>query len=67
MVELVAQDLSNAEIAEGLFVSIATVKTHLNHIFCKLGVSNRHQLARAPHAGDRLDNDLAPRPRAKLN
>jgi predicted ATPase/DNA-binding CsgD family transcriptional regulator len=59
VVELVVKGLSNAEIGEGLFVSIATVKTHLNHIFAKLGVSNRRQLARAAHDADGLDKDLA--------
>ena len=32
---------SNREIAEQLFISQATVKTHLNHIYAKLGVDNR--------------------------
>jgi len=59
VVELVVKGLSNAEIGEGLFVSIATVKSHLNHIFAKLGISNRRQLARAAHDGDRLDKGPA--------
>ena len=32
---------SNREIAEQLFISQATVKTHLIHIYAKLGVDNR--------------------------
>ena len=32
---------SNREIAERLFISQATVKTHLIHIYSKLGVDNR--------------------------
>ena len=32
---------SNREIAEQLFISQATVKTHLIHIYNKLGVDNR--------------------------
>jgi ATP/maltotriose-dependent transcriptional regulator MalT len=59
VVELVTKGLSNAEIGEGIFVSIATVKSHLNHIFGKLGVSNRRQLARAAHDGDRRDKGPA--------
>ena len=59
MVELVVEGLSNAEIGTRMFVSIATVKSHLTHIFAKLGVSNRRQLTRAAHDGDRLDKDLA--------
>src|SRR5690606_35145819 len=37
----VASGLTNREIAESLFVSEATVKTHLIHIFSKLGVNDR--------------------------
>jgi DNA-binding NarL/FixJ family response regulator len=33
----------NSEIAARLFVSEKTVKTHVNHIFMKLGVTNRVQ------------------------
>ena len=32
---------ADAEVAKELFVSEATVKTHLTHIFDKLGVSDR--------------------------
>ena len=42
---LVAQGLSNPEIAERLLMGRATVKTHLEHIFAKLGVSSRAELA----------------------
>jgi DNA-binding CsgD family transcriptional regulator len=38
---LVAQGLTAANIAEQLSISRATVKTHLEHIYLKLGVSNR--------------------------
>ena len=38
---LVARGTSNRRIAEHLFVSEATVKTHLSHVFDKLGVSDR--------------------------
>ncbi len=41
---LVAQHLTNAEIADKLFVSTSTVKSHLTHIFDKLGVAHRGQL-----------------------
>jgi DNA-binding NarL/FixJ family response regulator len=37
-----AQGDSNAEIATALFVSPATIKTHLAHIYAKLGVASRH-------------------------
>lgn len=40
----IAAGLSNAEIAATLFVSGATVKTHINHIFTKTGLRGRAQL-----------------------
>ncbi|WP_304079349.1 response regulator transcription factor [Nocardiopsis listeri] len=38
---LLAQGLSNRAISKRLFISEATVKTHLVHVFEKLGVDNR--------------------------
>jgi DNA-binding NarL/FixJ family response regulator len=40
-----AQGLSNKEIAAALELSVGTVKTHLRHIFRKLGVSDRTSAA----------------------
>ncbi|MGW7448595.1 response regulator [Kitasatospora sp. NPDC054795] len=40
---LIAQGLSNAEIAQRLFVSQATVKTHINNLFAKTAVRDRAQ------------------------
>ena len=42
---LVAGGLSNPAIASALFVSVATVKTHVSHILAKLGLDSRTQLA----------------------
>ena len=44
IVEQIVAGLSNAEIAERLFISDRTVTTHITHIFTKLGVANRIQL-----------------------
>jgi DNA-binding NarL/FixJ family response regulator len=44
VVRLIAQGRNNTEIAAELFVSDATVKTHINHIFSKLGVRDRSQV-----------------------
>ncbi|MFZ2528482.1 MAG: response regulator transcription factor [Rhodococcus sp. (in: high G+C Gram-positive bacteria)] len=41
IVALVAQGLSNRAVAKELFVTEATVKSHLVHVFSKLGVSSR--------------------------
>jgi ATP/maltotriose-dependent transcriptional regulator MalT len=45
VVRLVAQGLTNPQVAERLFVSRGTVKTHLAHVFGKLGLTTRAQLA----------------------
>jgi DNA-binding CsgD family transcriptional regulator len=43
--QLVAQGLSNSAIATRLFVNRSTVTSHINHIFTKLGMSSRSQIA----------------------
>lgn len=47
VVALVAEGLTNPDAAERLFMSRSTVKTHLNHVFAKLGISTRAELAAA--------------------
>ena len=45
----VAQGETNAEIATRLFMSVATVKSHITHILTKLGATNRTQIALLAH------------------
>ena len=43
MLALIAAGLSNTDIARQLVLSNATVKTHVNHIFAKIGARDRAQ------------------------
>ncbi|MGI9052194.1 MAG: helix-turn-helix transcriptional regulator, partial [Ilumatobacteraceae bacterium] len=54
VVDLVAQGMSNPKIGAHLYISRRTVETHVSHIFRKLDVANRAQLAAAAtsHAAD---------------
>jgi DNA-binding NarL/FixJ family response regulator len=38
---LIGQGLTNTEIAQALFVGEGTIKTHVNHVFTKLGLRDR--------------------------
>ena len=42
--ELAAAGRTNGEIAAELYVTLATVETHLRHVFQKLGVRARTEL-----------------------
>jgi DNA-binding CsgD family transcriptional regulator len=46
VLELMAQGLSNQEIADKLFVSLNTVKTHSSNLFMKLDARRRTQAVR---------------------
>lgn len=50
VLELVAQGLSNDAIGKQLFLSQATVKSHLVHVFTKLGVDSRTSAVAAARA-----------------
>ncbi|MEZ4874657.1 MAG: helix-turn-helix transcriptional regulator [Flavobacteriaceae bacterium] len=44
VMELILLDNSNKEIADALFVSVSTVKTHINNLYKKMGVTSREEL-----------------------
>ena len=52
---LVAEGLSNPQVANQVFLSIHTVAFHLRHIFWKLGITSRVQLARIAAEQDTED------------
>ncbi len=61
VLSLIASGLSNTDIAQLLYLTNATVKTHINRIFAKIGVRDRAQAVRyayqhglaTPHPADR--------------
>ena len=46
VVSLVAQGATNREVADRLYLSAYTVNSHLRHVFAKLGIRSRVELAR---------------------
>ncbi|KAA2255452.1 LuxR family transcriptional regulator [Solihabitans fulvus] len=54
VVRLAVEGLSNPDIGTRLFMSRSTVKTHLSHVYAKLSVTNRTELATV--AGPHLAN-----------
>lgn len=57
---LIAEGLSNKLIARQLGISDGTVKVHVRHLLCKLGLHSRLELAAWAHrAGDQLGLPLA--------
>jgi DNA-binding NarL/FixJ family response regulator len=59
VLRLIAAGQSNREIARALFVSEATVKTHVNRIFAKTGSRDRTQAVRYAYTHGYADQDSA--------
>lgn len=53
----VGRGLANAQIADRLFMSVPTVKTHVSRILAKLGLGNRVQIALLAHDAGLRDDD----------
>ena len=51
----VARGRTNAEIADELFISLSTVKTHIASLMAKLGARNRVEIAMWAHETDRIN------------
>jgi LuxR family maltose regulon positive regulatory protein len=52
VLRLIVAGFSNPEIADELVIAVSTVKTHINHVFGKLGVDSRTRaVARAQELG----------------
>lgn len=49
IIDWICKGKSNGEIADGLFISLQTVKTHISNIYRKLGVRSRVQLVNLLH------------------
>jgi DNA-binding NarL/FixJ family response regulator len=68
VLELIARGLGNGDIAGRLYLSMATVKTHVNRVFAKLGIRDRAQAVVLAYEsgivrpGDREDAPTRPAP-----
>lgn len=63
ILQLIGEGLRNREIAARLFISEATVKTHVNNLFAKAGLHSRADAVRYALSGQPTAQDTAPRPR----
>ena len=58
--KLIAEDLVNQEIADKLFISLNTVKTHLKNIYLKLEVDNRTEaVTKAKETGIIVEHQIS--------
>jgi ATP/maltotriose-dependent transcriptional regulator MalT len=58
VLKLVAQGLSNQQIAQELVITTDTVKRHISHIFSKFGVRNRLQAVKKAKELSLLDDEI---------
>ena len=58
MLRYIARGLSNAEIGQKLYISDATVKTHITHILQKLGLRDRVQVVVVAHEAGMFSSDV---------
>ena len=61
---MIAQDMTNAEIAGTLVLSNHTIKTHINRIFAKTGSANRAEASRFARAHGLIEAVCTRRARA---
>ena len=52
VVTLIAQGVTNRDVAAQLHLSLHTVKTHVHNAFAKLGINSREQLTRLMHRSE---------------
>lgn len=57
VVQYIARGYSYRKAAEALFVSVKTIETHMGHIFDKLGVASRYELAMKAFQSGMLADD----------
>jgi DNA-binding NarL/FixJ family response regulator len=57
---VVAQGLTNSEIADKLYIALSTVKTHIASLMAKLGARNRAEIAMWAYETNRVHNRSGP-------